>query len=47
MKKDKGKHRPIFSTTAEEPKISSATLTLQLLTKAKEKNKEAEKKRVC
>ncbi|MBN9232116.1 MAG: hypothetical protein J0I93_14900 [Legionella sp.] len=45
MKKDKGKHRPIFeSTTAEEPKISSATLTLQLLTKAKEKNKEAEKK---
>lgn len=45
MKKDKGKHRPIFeSTTAEEPKISSATLTLQLLTKAKEKTKEAEKK---
>ncbi len=45
MKKDKVKHRPNSEqTTAEEPKISSVTLTLQLLTKAKEKNKEAEKK---
>ncbi|HAU1733638.1 TPA: hypothetical protein JBI89_13455 [Legionella pneumophila] len=45
MKKDKVKHRPNSEqTTAEEPKISSATLTLQLLTKAKEKNKETEKK---
>ncbi|KTD77910.1 hypothetical protein Lwor_1792 [Legionella worsleiensis] len=43
MKKDKEKHRLApESTTADEPKISSATLTLQLLTKAK--NKEAEKK---
>ncbi|CEG57839.1 hypothetical protein [Legionella fallonii] len=45
MKKDKEKHRLTpESTTAEEPKISSTTLALQLLTKAKEKNKEAEKK---
>lgn len=43
MKKDKERHQPApESTTSAEPKISSATLTLQLLTK--EKNKEAEKK---
>lgn len=45
MKKGKEKHRLIpESTIADEPKISSTTLTLQLLTKEKEKNKEAEKK---
>ncbi len=45
MKKDKEKHQRIPEPTiVGETQISSATLALQLLSKEKEKNKEAEKK---
>lgn len=42
MKKDKATHQPV--PEAVIPKVSSVTLALQLLSKEKEKNKEAENK---
>lgn len=45
MKNDKSTHQPTSEeTTASAPKISSVSLTLQLLSKEKEKIKEAENK---